>query len=490
MSNKGKKSQVAYPRAVPNYQPQGVFHPNYDGGFFGTEPRIAYGNGGVARSNSNIAHHYVPPMDNSPKAQAAYPMNASFVDRPGHNIYTGAVPKGYVSGYISPPARLDDGLFKKLYTGMAKDSPTVARKTDVEKDLEKHRASQNKFAKRDYSVPVYSNRLPEASIFDDPKFVNYLNQQDGQKSTSLASSPTLKKSALRKTPEHRVFREYQQTSSLPQGLPQHPQSVRNSNAPRNLMDNIYTSDQVLTSNPVEHFKTEGQQQSPKASGDKYHVANEIISPSYQKSTFGRGTRRWPLMEDTAKMRNPMFQSHDFAEYDKSLLLTKPKFKDTSYNYYDVNPVSSKQYLKQHKVTIAQVDADNHPVNHSFKIDASYGVLPITDNEKKSIESLKQRNAQHFHSTQILRKNLQVEVANNSFNGSLNSLNKSRNNLDLPHLVSERQPNEANKHTTDYYRSYGNSPMLSSVEKEYLKTNARFKVMPLSPQVGKQISPPW
>lgn len=196
------------------------------------------------------------------------------------------------------------------------------------------------------------------------------------------------------------------------------------------------------------------------------------------------------MEDTAKMRNPMFNTHDFSDYEKSNLLNKPKFKDTGYSYADALPVGSKQYLKQHKVTIAQVDADNHPVNHSFKIDASYGVLPITDAEKRSIGDLKQRNAQHFHSTQILRKNLALEAVNNSFNGSLSSLNRSRNNLDLPHLVSDRLPNEANKHTTDYTRSYGNSPLLTSVEKEHLKTNARFKVLPLSPQVGKQVSPPW
>jgi len=419
----------------------------------------------------------------------AFPMNNSFVDRPSHGIYDQGLPKQQVSGYIRPPARLDDGLFKKLYTGSIKDSPyPTGKKTDVERDLEKYRATK-KFDKRDYSVPVYSNRLPEPSIFDDPKFVNYMNSQNPQKSASLASSPTLKKSALRGTPDQR-FLQIQEPTGHSQALTQ-SQSVRNANVPQDFRQNMFKNDYVLppaSSNipsiqNTEHFKTEGSQ-------DKYHVSKEIISPTYQKSTFGRGTRRWPLMEDTAKMRNPMFHTHDFADYEKSNLINKPKFKDTGYSYADALPVGSKQFLNKHKVTIAQVDADNHPVNHSFKVDASYGVLPITDGEKRSIADLKQRNAQHFHSTQILRKNLALEAVNNSFNGSMNSLNRSRNNLDLPHLVSDRLPNEANKHNSDYTRSYGNSPLLTSVEKEYLKTNARFKVLPMSPQAGKQVSPPW
>ena len=240
-------------------------------------------------------------------------------------------------------------------------------------------------------MPLYLGK-DEVSIFDDAKFKNFMNKYE-TKNNNTEKKVHFEKESY---PLQSTQRE-QDTSQMTIMTNRVPQNaVKKFNDLQVSTASLDTNSQLNNSRGnASYLQGSSTDASPKTTATyewdstpqsqvkgKYHVADEIISPT-NRSAFSRAPY-WPRMEDTSKMRNPIFASHDFSDYKPAPLAHQKPNLNNSYSYSNLNPISPKEYLKTQKVALAQVGSETPVVNHSFKIDSALGMIPITGEEKKSM----------------------------------------------------------------------------------------------------------
>lgn len=121
-----------------------------------------------------------------------------------------------------------------------------------------------------------------------------------------------------------------------------------------------------------------------------------VSSIRNASTSARlGGLHPPTVEESAKMRNPLYMSHDFSDY-KSREVPTQRYGPQGYNYSSFEPISPKDFLKSHVSTIAT--AKNYDMEQKTKIHPQLGMLGVSPTERRSEPILKPYLQQAFNPT--------------------------------------------------------------------------------------------